>query len=188
LKPGIEWTDADRDAAAACLYRQLDRAITVSYAIVRNWDMAEDVVDEAFVVWARKYREFDPGRASQSSDCPLWTWFKGIVIRLSLQARRKALRMVPLPLDGSDGLEAPLPVENLPTRDLERLDQVLQSRLSPEERCHLQLRLRLESSAEVAYFLDTKGIEQGTEAVRWSRLRDKLRKLVKKVLGSEVSL
>ncbi len=75
------------DALAALIHRHQDEALRLAYRLLQRWDLAEDVVQEAFI---RVYR----GAGGFRADARFRTWFYRILVNLCIdEQRRHVLQM-----------------------------------------------------------------------------------------------
>ena len=74
---------AKDESALEFLYRlHVEKAIRLAFLIIRDWDRAEDAVQEAFVRAFSSLGRFHEGK-------PFAPWFTRIVVREALRVRRK---------------------------------------------------------------------------------------------------
>lgn len=108
----VEAIAAGDSSALGCLARRhQQRMLALAYRVLGRWDLAEDVVQEAFLrVW-RAAAQYRP-------QARLTTWLHRIVINLCLDARRRAARS-PAPLvDPAAGGTSPSHVSTMESREL----------------------------------------------------------------------
>ncbi len=158
-------------------------AVHTALLIVHDRDLAEDIVQEAFLQAYRKISQFDDRR-------PFGPWFLRIVINSALKAANRQKRSIPLdePEDGSHAAEWLID----PSLDPETLAETAElretiwralERLTPDQRAAVVLR----------YFLDKNESEMIREldrpitTVKWWLYiaRQRLRQLLQPVDMSE---
>jgi RNA polymerase sigma-70 factor (ECF subfamily) len=153
----------DREAFAALVDLETDRAHRLTYAVLRSAPDAEDALQDAFL---RAWRDLpmlrDPDRWS--------AWFRRLVLTASLdRARRiRVRRLEPL---GNGELQASSDV----TPGLAEQEEVLQAiaQLRPEDRALIQLRYSLDLTLPDA--AEALGIPLGTAKSRLHRALARLR-------------
>ena len=156
------------------------RAIRAAYLITRDQQMAQDVVQDAFLQAYRSIGGFDSSRRFEP-------WFMRSVIHAALKAARKTARQLPLESDDDefgvrDWLIAQETVEGQveSAESDERIWQAMRE-LSPRQRAVIVQRYFLEmSEKEMALELDAA---PGT--VKW--LLNTARERLRSLLGSERS-
>lgn len=77
-----------RDAIVKAAFRHRDALLAMAFAIVRDWDLAEDAVHDAFLVVMDKWEEFDP-------QTQLFAWVRTIVRYKALEIAKKMKRRLP---------------------------------------------------------------------------------------------
>lgn len=90
------------------------KAIRAAYLIVRDRDVAEDIVQDAFVRLVSKIDQYDTLR-------PFGAWFFRIVVNDALMFLRKRQREVPLDADGEESVQGLLEYLQDPHPDPETL-------------------------------------------------------------------
>jgi RNA polymerase sigma-70 factor (ECF subfamily) len=169
---------------AALVQKYQVEAVHTALLIVRDRDLAEDIVQDAFLQAYRKIGQFDDRR-------PFGPWFLRIVINAALKAANRQKRSMPLeePEDGSRAVEWLID----PSLDPEILVVTSEMRetvwralwqLTPEQRAAVVLR----------YFLDKDESEMIQElnrpltTIKWwlHAARQRLRKLLQPVVMSEL--
>jgi RNA polymerase sigma-70 factor, ECF subfamily len=162
------------------------KAIRVAYLVTRDPQLAQDVVQDAFLQAHRSAGSFDARR-------PFEPWFIRSVVRAAVKAAQKANRQVPLSSlhDRASGQEEPdaerwlvaqgsVEAEVESVEDQQRIWQALQQ-LSPRQRAAIVQRYFLEmSEKEMAIEMQAA---PGT--VKW--LLNAARQRLRKLLGSERS-
>lgn len=118
--------DSDRDALEGLFRSEAGRLLTVARRIVRRRDLAEEVVQEAFVLVWQRAGQFDPGRGHGRA------WLSRIVRNRALNLIRDGARMDHLDPETLEAIEnrdadAHRAYESLPERHalkvcLEQLD------------------------------------------------------------------
>lgn len=80
----------DRQAFAELFRRHVRDAVRTAYCVVRDWETAEDAVQEAFIRAYAGMAAFDPAR-------PFRPWLYRIVVREALRAAGRRERVTPIP-------------------------------------------------------------------------------------------
>jgi RNA polymerase sigma-70 factor (ECF subfamily) len=83
----MEPTDRDGVVKAAFQYR--DALLSHAFAMLRDWSLAEDTVQDAFIVVMNKWTDFRPGTS-------IYHWLRQIVHNKTLEALRARGRKVSL--------------------------------------------------------------------------------------------
>ena len=86
----------DREAFEALYCRHADAAYGIAWRVLRDADLAQDVVQEAFLGFWTSRERFDPARGS------VRTWLLTIVHRRSVDAVRRSVSRPAVPLDLED--------------------------------------------------------------------------------------
>lgn len=84
----MEATARDRLIKAAFKYH--DALRVYAFGVLGDWALAEDVVQDAFIVVMNQWSDFQAGTS-------LWMWVRQIVRNKALEARRSRSRHLPLP-------------------------------------------------------------------------------------------
>ncbi|MFN8378837.1 MAG: RNA polymerase sigma factor [Anaerolineae bacterium] len=164
----------DLEALAPLVEQFQVQAVRTAMLITRDRNVAEDVVQSAFVGLPRAIHTFDEGR-------PFAPWFLRIVARAALQAARNSANVVEWP-EGSEDGDATLAdtssvlEELVEARELRAaIGQALQV-LPPEQRAAIVLRYYLDmSESEMAAFF---AVPPGTIKWRLHTARQQLRALL----------
>jgi RNA polymerase sigma-70 factor, ECF subfamily len=153
------------------------RVYAVAYRIVRRHDVADDVVQEAFLRAYRGLDRFDTAR-------PFGPWIARIAANLAVShVRSPVAREQELPEGyGEMAAASPGPLEGaLDAEAREVLDRAVEA-LSPEQRAVFVLRVNEDLSyREIAEALD---LSIGTVMSRLSRARERLRLALLPYLGA----
>jgi RNA polymerase sigma-70 factor (ECF subfamily) len=159
------------------------RALRTAYLIVQDRDLAEDIVQNAFLKVSEKIATFD-------ASLPFEPWFLRIVINAAIKAAQRQKRFISINGDEEaerleilEGLAADLPhpeqfVETEETR--REVWQMLQQ-LTPKQRAVIVLRYYLGMTAnEMAGELDSS-----LAAIKWSlhAARERLRGLLRPTIS-----
>lgn len=80
----------DRQAFGELFRMHVRDAVRVAYAVTRDWETAEDAVQEAFVRAFAALPSFDPSR-------PFRPWLYRIVVREAQRLAARSCRVVPMP-------------------------------------------------------------------------------------------
>ncbi len=94
--------DGDREAYGALVERHLDRALALSFRLLRHRQDAEDLTQDAFLAALRHLEAFDDSR-------PFWPWLSRIIVNRGLDlAAARAVRVTePLPDEARDVGQGP---------------------------------------------------------------------------------
>jgi RNA polymerase sigma-70 factor (ECF subfamily) len=77
--------------------RYQDAMLTVAYGLLRDWTLAEDAVQESFVLVTKRWTDFQPGTS-------LFAWVRAIVRLKALEVRRARPRERALEDDRLEGI------------------------------------------------------------------------------------
>lgn len=152
------------------------RVYAVAYRIVRRHDVADDVVQEAFLRAYRSLDRFDTAR-------PFGPWIARIAANLALSHMRSPVaREEELPEGyGEAATKSPSPLEGVLDAEAQQVLEEAVEALSPEQRAVFVLRVNEELSyREIAEALD---LSVGTVMSRLSRARERLRAALLPYLG-----
>jgi RNA polymerase sigma-70 factor (ECF subfamily) len=144
------------------------RVYAVAFRIVRRHDLADDVVQEAFIRAYESLGRFDTGR-------PFAPWIATIAANLALNhVRSPRFREEPLPEAHAEAPHpAPSPLGGLLEGEADAQLKAAMDRLPPEQRAVLVLRVVEDLSyKEIA---ESLGLSLGTVMSRLARAREKLR-------------
>lgn len=165
--------NGDIDALGVLVRLYQVPALDAAYLITRQHQVAEDIVQSAFVRVYERIHQFDSTR-------PFRPWFLRIVINSSLTAMKESNRSVPLEPVEDEELKLPSlesGVEEL-FAAVETREQVLEvlNALSPTQRAAIVMKYYLDlSDAEVAQRLE---VPASTVRRRLHYAREKLRRLL----------
>ncbi len=81
----------DTAALGELAQRHQDRVLSLSYRVLRDWDKAEDIAQEAFLRVYRSAKHYEPKAL-------FTTWLYRIVVNLCLDEQRKSIRTA-IPLE-----------------------------------------------------------------------------------------
>ena len=122
------------EAALDALYTRFGRvAYGLALRIVRDADLAQDAVQEAFLSAWRTAATFDPSRGNASS------WLLTLVHRRAVDVVRREQRRRAEPLDDAPVASGDAPDEDAWIRERRRTVQAALARLSPDQRQALEL-------------------------------------------------
>jgi RNA polymerase sigma-70 factor (ECF subfamily) len=122
------------EAALDALYTRFGRvAYGLALRIVRDADLAQDAVQEAFLAAWRTAAAFDPSRGNASS------WLLTLVHRRAVDVVRREQRRRADPLDDAPVASGDAPDEDAWLRERRRTVQAALARLSPDQRQALEL-------------------------------------------------
>jgi RNA polymerase sigma-70 factor (ECF subfamily) len=76
-----------RDEVVKAAFRHRDTLLTHAFGMLRDWSLAEDAVQDAFIVVMNKWADFRPGTS-------LFHWLRQIVHNKALEALRSRRRRV----------------------------------------------------------------------------------------------
>jgi RNA polymerase sigma-70 factor (ECF subfamily) len=154
------------------------QALHAAYLIVQDHDLAQDIVQEAFLTISQKIAQFDATR-------PFRPWFLRSVVNASIKAAKRQSRFISL--NGDDPEEHAKLVEWLadPNAHLEDFVETNETRravrkallkLTPKQRAVLVMRFYLGMTNQEI----TNEMGSSVTAVKWSlhAARDRLRKLL----------
>ena len=170
----------DQDAFAALVEENQGRVYNLALRLTGSAEDASDVAQEAFLnAWR--------GLPSFQGDCAFSTWLYRLTHNAAIDFLRRRSRQQGtgpgLSLDGEEcglgGLipdPAPTPQEQVERRELQEALSEGLTRLTPEYRQALSLRLTGLSYAEIAQVLD---VEEGTVKSRIARARLSLRNFLR---------
>lgn len=159
------------------------KAVHAALFIVRDRDLAEDIVQNAFLHAYRKIGQFDDSR-------PFGPWFLRIVMNAALKAVDQQKRMVPLDEAQGGGFEAEWLIDPglgpemlAETAEMREMVWKAMDQLTPDQRAAVVLR----------YFLDKNEREMIEElnrprtTIKWwlHAARRRLRKLIQPVVTNE---
>jgi len=158
-------------------------AVHAALLIVRDRDLAEDIVQNAFLQAYRKIDQFDDRR-------PFGPWFLRIVINAALKAANQQKRVMPLEEPESGSLEAEWLID--PSLGPETLAETAEMR-ETVWRAMAQLTPRINARRSLHYFLDKNEREMIQElnrprtTVKWwlHAARQRLRKLLQPMVTSD---
>ncbi|MCG0239210.1 MAG: sigma-70 family RNA polymerase sigma factor [Firmicutes bacterium] len=162
----------DRQSCAELFRRHAEQAVRTAYAVTRDWETAEDAVQEAFL---RAFAALPSFRTDQ----PFRPWLYRIVVREALRLARRRQRLVPV---------AQLPRETeMPSVESEALENLRRRQIRAavyalEERLRIPIILRYFvglTEAEVAQVL---GLRLSTVK---SRLHE-ARRAIERQVGPEM--
>jgi RNA polymerase sigma-70 factor (ECF subfamily) len=159
--------------------RHQRRVYGVAFRIVRRHDVADDVVQEAFIRAHQSLGSFELGR-------PFGPWIATIAANLALNhVRSPRFREEGLPeTHESVPAATPTPLEGVLDREADAQLRAALEGLPPEQRAVFVLRVVEDLSyREIA---ESLGISMGTVMSRLARAREKLRAALGPYLGSAV--
>ena len=146
------------------------KAVRTAYLITRDAELAEDVVQEAFLKVCRAIRTFDATR-------PFEPWFLRSVVHAAVKAAQKTVRQTPQGSEWEDLLAADESVEaQVETAEFQRQVWATMESLTPRQRAVIVQRYFLDmSEKEMAAELE---IKPGT--IKWllHEARQRLRSLL----------
>lgn len=157
------------------------RATRAAYLIIRDYDLAEDVVEDAFLRAYERIHQFD-------AECPFGPWFLRIVINIAKRAAVQHKRHISLDnvntdeeitLDGILANISPDPEEMAEQADLHNAVWAALGKLTPDQRAAIIQRYYLGlSEKEIAANSDSP---LGTIKWRLHTAREHLRDLLRKI-------
>lgn len=142
------------------------QALHTAYLIVQDRDLAEDIVQNAFLRASQKIEQFDPGR-------PFGPWFMRIVANASIKAAQRQKRFVSM--NGDDEAERLALIQHLAGPDSnpeefveseETRQTVLKAlgQLTPKQRGVIVMRYYLDMTADEM----TEELDSSASAIKWS--------------------
>ena len=167
----------NKEGLAFLVRQHYERAVHVSYLILRDSDQAEDIVQGAFIHAGEKISQLTSDHFSP--------WFMRMVVNDSLKAAHKQQRQVSLdaPEDPETRLaewlvdRRPLPEELAETAELRQNVWQALARLTADQRAAVVMKYYLEmSEAEI-----TQALQAPRSTVKWRlyAAREKLRNLLR---------
>jgi RNA polymerase sigma-70 factor, ECF subfamily len=159
------------------------KAVHAALFIVRDQDMAEDIVQNAFIQAYRKINQFDDSQ-------PFAPWFLRIVINAALKAANKQKRLITLEEPASECFEASWLID--PSLGPETLTETAEMRetvwqaigqLTPNQRAVVVLHYFLDKSEQEMI----QELDRPLTTVKWwlYSARQHLRKLLQPMLASD---
>jgi RNA polymerase sigma-70 factor, ECF subfamily len=168
---------------AALVQKYQVEAVHTALLILRDRDLAEDIVQDAFLQAYRKIGQFDDRR-------PFGPWFLRIVINAALKAANRRKRSIPLeePGDGSPAAEWLIdpglgPETQVVTAEMRETVWRALWQLTPEQRAAVVLRYFLEKDESEMI----RELNRPLTTIKWRlhAARQRLRKLLQPVVISE---
>jgi RNA polymerase sigma-70 factor, ECF subfamily len=159
-------------------------AVHAALLIVRDQDMAEDIVQNAFLQAYRKIDQFDDRR-------PFGPWFLRIVINAGLKAANQQKRMMPLEEPESGNLEAEWlidpslgPETIAETAEMREMVWRAMAQLTPDQRAAVVLHYFLDENEQEMI----QQLNRPRTTVKWwlHAARQRLRKLLQPMRTSEI--
>lgn len=185
IAPSLEETQAiarlkngDLDGLEVLITSYQVKAVHAAYLVTGDAEMAQDVVQDAFLHAAEKITQFDESR-------PFGPWFLKSVINAALKAAKRRGRMVPLDPSQNEGTDAfvnwltdagPRPEQMMEIKETQRVVWNALKQLSPEQRAVIILHHYLGMDAEEI----TNKVHRPTTTVYWwlRTARNRLRELL----------
>ncbi|HVR87859.1 MAG TPA: sigma-70 family RNA polymerase sigma factor, partial [Planctomycetota bacterium] len=81
-----------RDSLIKSAFRYQEALQAFAFGLLRDWALAEDVVQDAFIIVMNQWEDYEPGTS-------LFSWIRQIVHHKAMEARRSRTRQLQL----SDG-------------------------------------------------------------------------------------